>query len=44
MASDLQLRVIRRTHKNVREVHSENDDKFKYSKECISRENKSIEK
>ena len=44
MTSDLQLRVIRRIHKNVTEVHSENNEKFKYCKECISGENKSIEK
>ena len=44
MTSDLQLWVIRRIHKNVTEVHSENNEKLKYCKECISRENKSIEK
>ena len=44
MTSNLQLRVIRRIHKNATEVHSENNEKFKYCKECISGENKSIEK
>ena len=44
MTTGLQLHVIRRTHKNVTEVHSENNEKFKYNKECISGENKSIEK
>ena len=44
MTSDLELRVIRHIHKNTAEVHSENNEKFKYCKECISGENKSIEK
>ena len=42
--SDLQLRVIQRIHKNETEVHNENNKKFKYCKECILGENKSIEK
>ena len=44
MTSDLQLHVIQRIHESVIEVHSENNEKFKYYKECISGENKSIEK
>ena len=44
MMSNLQLCVIRCIHKNATEVHSENNEKFKYCKECISSENKSIEK
>ena len=44
MTLNLQLHVIRRIHKNATEVHSENNEKFKYCKECISGENKSIEK
>ena len=44
MTSDLQFRVIRRTHKNATEVYSENDEKFKYCKECISGENKKYRK
>ena len=38
------MRVIRRIHKNLTEVHSENKEKFKYCEECILGENKSIEK
>ena len=44
MTSDFQLRVIQRIHKNVTEVHSENNEKFKYCKECISGENKKYRK
>ena len=43
ITSNLQLRVIWRIHKNATEVHSENNEKFKYYKECISNENKGIE-
>ena len=42
MMSDLQLHVIQCMHKNVTEVHSENNEKFKYSKECISGQNKKV--
>ena len=44
MASDFHLRVIRCIHKNATEVHSENNEKFKYCKECISGENKKYRK
>ena len=39
MTFDLQLWVIRRIQKNVTEVQGENNEKFKYCKECISGEN-----
>ena len=40
MMFDLKLHVIQHVHKNVIEVHSENNEKFKYYKECISGEKK----